>query len=96
VSRKILLSGGIIFGDEATRNEMPKQHFIGTGMHGSVIYIRGEVEKHQLGKEVGVVKLEAGDREVLNRYISEFFHYFPFSFDAKEVLKEEFIKLFAY
>lgn len=35
-------------------------NYVGTGMHGGVIYLRGEVEPHQLGKEVKAVRLELG------------------------------------
>jgi len=31
-----------------------KANFIGTGMHGGVIYLRGTVKPYQLGKEIGV------------------------------------------
>jgi len=39
-----------------------KQHkakFIGTGMHGGVIYLRGSVDEYQLGKEVAIAELDA-------------------------------------
>ena len=29
-------------------------NYIGTGMHGGVIYIRGEMDPFQLGKEVSI------------------------------------------
>ena len=29
--------------------------YVGTGMHGGVMYLRGEVAEHQLGKEVRVL-----------------------------------------
>lgn len=35
-------------------------NYVGTGMHGGLIYLRGEVEPHQLGKEVKAVRLELG------------------------------------
>jgi glutamate synthase domain-containing protein 3 len=38
-----------------------KARFIGTGMHGGVIYLRGSVEKYQLGREVGVKALDEDD-----------------------------------
>ncbi len=74
-------------------NVSHKANFIGTGMHGGVIYIRGEVEKYQLGKEVGVLKLEDKDEEILEKYVREFTNYFDLGISQKEILSEEFIKL---
>ncbi|AEA47300.1 GltB/FmdC/FwdC-like GXGXG domain-containing protein [Archaeoglobus veneficus] len=68
-----------------------KAYYIGTGMHGGVIYIRGEVEEHQLGKEVGVVDMEEEDWKTLERYVGEFSTYF--GYDADEILAEKFMKL---
>lgn len=65
--------------------------FIGTGMHGGVIYIRGKVEKYQLGKEVGVLAVNEKDKEILKKYVGEFSEYF--GFDKGEILSEKFIKL---
>jgi glutamate synthase domain-containing protein 3 len=66
--------------------------YIGTGMHGGVIYLRGQVEEHQLGKEVGVAELDAHDRQKLNKLIFEYSRLF--SYDADTLLKAEFIKLY--
>ncbi len=67
-------------------------NYIGTGMHGGVIYIRGKVEEHQLGKEVGVAELDNNDRQKLNRLIFEYCHLF--SYDADTLIKQDFIKLY--
>lgn len=68
-------------------------NFIGTGMHGGVIYIRGEVEKNQLGKEVGVVELDEKDEAVLEECVSEFIRYFDLGMGKKEILSGKFMKL---
>ncbi len=68
-----------------------KAHYIGTGMHGGVIYLRGEVEPYQLGKEVGIVELEQEDWKTLEKYVGEFASYF--SLDADEILAGKFTKL---
>jgi len=66
--------------------------FIGTGMHGGAIYLRGRVEEYQLGKEVGVAALETADIAVLEKYVSEYAGYF--GQDAAQILKHDFCKLF--
>lgn len=66
--------------------------FIATGMHGGVVYIRGKVEEHQLGREVGVAELDEADRAALERYVGEFAAHF--GHDTEEILDAEFIKLY--
>jgi glutamate synthase domain-containing protein 3 len=66
--------------------------YIGTGMHGGTIFIRGQVEEHQLGKEVGVAKPDEKDRRVLDKLIREYCHLFNYDVDA--LLQQEFIKLY--
>ena len=68
-----------------------KANFIGTGMHGGRIFIRGEVADHQLG--AGVQKAEMGpeDRKFLEGVVAEYCDYF--GGDKDEVLRSAFIKL---
>ena len=72
--------------------EYHKANFIGTGMHGGVIYLRGSINDFQLGKEVGIAELEGEDYQVLQRFVGEFAVHF--GYDAAEILKHKFIKLF--
>lgn len=65
--------------------------FIGTGMHGGVIYVRGTLERDQLGKEVGIVELNEADRALLGQLVEEFCQHF--GYDAKEIMDGCFIKL---
>ncbi|MFQ6122751.1 MAG: hypothetical protein ACE5LA_06830 [Dehalococcoidales bacterium] len=69
-----------------------KANFIGTGMHGGVIYLRGSVKSHQLGKEVGVTEPGEDDWQILKKLVSEFASHFGYG--AEEILKHKFIKLF--
>ena len=39
--------------------------YLGTGMHGGVIYVRGEVDKNNCGAEVGILDLDGEDMKVL-------------------------------
>jgi glutamate synthase domain-containing protein 3 len=88
------MAGGvlILLGLNLKEGENHKANFIGTGMHGGVIYLRGNVEEHQLGKEVGVAQLEEADYKVLRQLVGEFASHF--GYDAEEILKHKFIKLF--
>jgi glutamate synthase domain-containing protein 3 len=88
------MAGGvlILLGLNLKEGENHKANFIGTGMHGGVIYLRGSIEEHQLGKEVGVAKLEEADLKVLKQLVGEFAAHF--GYDAGEILKHKFIKLF--
>jgi glutamate synthase domain-containing protein 3 len=54
-----------------------KGNFIGTGMHGGVIYLRGTVDRTQVGAQVEISPLDEVDRTVLERHISEFIERFP-------------------
>jgi len=65
--------------------------YIGTGMHGGVIYIRGKVETHQLGKGVVIRETDENDKKNLEKYLSEFCK--EFGFQLKGIFNENFIKL---
>jgi glutamate synthase domain-containing protein 3 len=88
------MAGGvlILLGLDLGEGQNHKARFIGTGMHGGVIYLRGNVADYQLGKEVGIADLQEKDSEVLRRYVGEFAGYFDL--DANEILERKFIKLF--
>jgi glutamate synthase domain-containing protein 3 len=88
------MAGGIliILGLNLGEEEPHRARFIGTGMHGGVIYLRGSVKNYQLGKEVGVARLKDEDYQVLRQHVSEFAAYFDYN--AEEILEHKFIKLF--
>ena len=46
--------------------------YVATGMHGGVMYIRGNVEEHKLGKEVIRLPWEGPDEEVLEPILASF------------------------
>lgn len=64
---------------------------IGTGMHGGLIYVRGEVSQYQLGREVMAYEVEEGERELLAQYLSEYCE--TFSLDLRGILASRFQKL---
>ena len=88
------MAGGILIllGLNLNAGQHHKANFIGTGMHGGVIYLRGSVDSYQLGKEVGVAELEEKDYQLLQRFLGEFASHF--GCDAKKILEHKFIKLF--
>jgi glutamate synthase domain-containing protein 3 len=88
------MAGGIVvlLGLNLKEGEHHRANFIGTGMHGGAIYIRGEVQKFQLGKEVAVAELDRNDYLLLKELIAEFAHHF--GYNAEEILSHKFIKLF--
>ena len=87
------MAGGvlILLGLNLKDGERHKANFIGTGMHGGVIYIRGEVQEFQLGKEVGVTDPDENDYAVVKKLIGEFASHFDYN--AEEILKHKFTKL---
>jgi glutamate synthase domain-containing protein 3 len=88
------MAGGIliILGLDLSEGEHHKAKFIGTGMHGGVMYLRGSISDFQLGKEVGVAELNEEDGQLLTKLVGEFAAHF--SYDAEEILRHKFIKLF--
>ena len=88
------MAGGILIllGLNLSEREHHEARFIGTGMHGGIIYMRGSVEDYQLGKEVGVAELEEHDYQILHQHVAEFAAHF--ACDAEEILSHKFTKLF--
>lgn len=87
------MAGGIVLllGLNLKENERHKAHYIGTGMHGGVIYLRGNVKQYQLGKQVGVYALDDKDMSLVRKYASEFSSHF--GFNVEEILEGKFQKL---
>jgi len=88
------MAGGILIllGLNLKQGELHRANFIGTGMHGGVIYLRGTVNDFQLGQEVGVAELEEKDYQILQHFVGEFTAHF--GYDAGEILNHKFTKLF--
>lgn len=88
------MAGGVLvlLGLDLAEGESHKAKYIGVGMHGGVIYIRGSVEPYQLGPEVGTADLDEKDNQVLQKLVGEFAGYF----DCKtgDILDRKFVKLF--
>lgn len=88
------MAGGVLvlLGMNLAEGAHHKARFIGTGMHGGVIYLRGNVKDYQLGKEVGIAELEENDLQILRQFVGEFATHFGYK--TEEILEQKFIKLF--
>lgn len=85
-------AGGVIILLGMERDGIPLAgNYLGTGMHGGVIYIRGEVDPFQLGKEVSISSTDKVDEEWLRLCLKEYCEDFGLSFD--DVMRNKFIKL---
>ena len=69
-------------------------NFIGTGMHGGVIYLRGTVDGSQLGSQVASFPVDQSDRKVLDHYITRFLERLPeVSLSREEIINSPFLRL---
>ena len=84
----IVLGLGLREGDEIVGD------YCGTGMHGGVMYIRGRIPDHNLGKEVKIVEMTPEDKALVRRYAERYVAYF--GGNIKEVLSKPFNKLIPY
>jgi len=84
-------AGGVILvlGFNLRSGERYKARFVGTGMHGGVIYVRGEMT--HFGKEVEVMDLDESDMRLIQELIREFCNHFGFDFE--EVMNGDFTKI---
>ena len=69
-----------------------RARFVGTGMHGGAIFLRGRIESHQLGKEVGVAALDEKDRQMLESAVAKYCEHF--GANPADVLNTDYVKLF--
>ena len=87
------MAGGVlvVLGLTLRPGEHHIANFVGTGMHGGVMYIRGELADYQLGQEIGFVPLEDSDHTLLAELVNEFGGHFGSDSDA--VFSQPFTKL---
>lgn len=87
------MAGGrlVLLGLDRAEGEPLAGDYLGTGMHGGVIYLRGRPEEHALGKEVRLFPLDEADRRFLDPLLDEFCRHF--GRDPAAVRGAEFHKL---
>lgn len=83
------MAGGtvLLLGKDLKKGQAHRARFIGTGMHGGVIYIRGKFDDYQLGREVGVSELDDLDWRKVTDAVIDFSG--RFDFDSKELLDRQ-------
>ena len=88
------MAGGVLvlLGLTLKEGELHKANYIGTGMHGGVIYLKGSVDEFQLGKEVGIAELDDNDRQILEGLVYKYAAHF--NYDTEKILNNKFTKLF--
>jgi glutamate synthase domain-containing protein 3 len=88
------MAGGvlILLGLTLGEGQSHRAKYIGTGMHGGVIYVQGDIPPYQLGKEVGTADLDEKDFGILKEHVTEFAALFDFN--AGEILGRKFTKLY--
>ncbi len=88
------MAGGtvVILGLNLKDGEPHRANFVGTGMHGGRIFMRGHISPQQLGKEVGVTEPDAADREIIEYAVRKYVA--KFGGDTKEILSGQFSKLY--
>jgi len=87
------MAGGILIllGLDAQEGTPLVGDYIGTGIHGGVIFIRGEVDTHQVGFGGTVSEIDDFDKDVLRRYLAEYCD--DFNLDLEEIMGKKFSKL---
>jgi len=87
------MAGGVllVLGLSLKAGDCFSSRFVGTGMHGGVIYVRGRIPENNLGKEVKVVDVGKRDLSVIEGLVKEFCGYFDESY--AEVMNGEFSKI---
>lgn len=72
----------------------PVGDYLATGMHGGVIYIRGDVDPYIMGKEVGQVEVTQEDRALLKGLLEDYCKDFSaYELDPDRILQVPFTKL---
>ncbi|MCX6347370.1 MAG: hypothetical protein NTZ89_05485 [Actinobacteria bacterium] len=66
--------------------------YIGTGMHGGKIFVRGEINNHKLGKEIIKSKISNEDEDIIRTYMGNYFKYFG-SANEETIKLSDFLKL---
>ncbi len=91
------MAGGILvlLGLERKPEEKIVGDWVGTGIHGGAIYLRGEVERHQLGKEVGIAeKIPDQEMKELTALLQDYCR--EFELDPEEISDKPFLKLYPF
>lgn len=88
------MAGGnlILLGISSDNGEGLTGDYLGTGIHGGAIFIRGEVDKSKCGKEVGITEPSEEEVDFLRETLEEYCKDFDLKLD--DLLKRPFKKLY--
>lgn len=88
------MSGGtvVLLGLNLAEGERYTADFMGTGMHGGRIFVRGRVDPSQVGKEVGLAEPEPAEQEQIEAAVRRYTELF--GGDPAEILARPFVKLY--
>ncbi len=87
------MAGGVmlVLGMGLAPDQPHPSRYVGTGMHGGVIYMRGAVSTTFLGKEVGLVPMGAEDEWLVQGLVREFGA--RFGVDPEPLIHAPYVKL---
>jgi glutamate synthase domain-containing protein 3 len=88
------MAGGILvlLGIGRKEGEPIAGSYLGTGMHGGVMYLRGEVDPRDCGAEIGILDPNEEEMAELSKYVKEYCE--DTGHDYAEIMKEKFIKIY--
>ena len=88
------MAGGmlILLGMDRDGDEPIAGSYLGTGMHGGTIWVRGEVLDRQLGKEVGRGEIAPAEMKRLGAILREYSK--DVGYEFSEVMSQPFVKLY--
>ena len=88
------MAGGllVLLGIGRKKGEPIAGSYLGTGMHGGVMYVRGEVDLRDCGAEVGILDPNEEEMAELSSYLKEYCK--DTGHDYDKIMKEKFIKIY--
>lgn len=86
-----MAGGRIVVLNLENRKESPVGDFVGTGIHGGAIYVRGQVFPHQLGIGAVFAEMDDDDRAFMDGMLREFAA--EFDLDPGKIGKGAFVKI---
>jgi glutamate synthase domain-containing protein 3 len=86
-----MAGGRIIVLNRLSEDNPPvrQSFFIGTGMHGGSIYMRGEIDTHQVGAEVGIAEPTEKEYVRIREHVSKFCRLFKVERKEAKLLEED-------
>ncbi len=87
------MAGGtlILLGLTKDKNKPITGHYLATGMHGGIIFVRGEPDEKMLWSEAEIVEPTDDDYKNMEKHIKEFCNLFKIDYNM--VMEERFVKV---